>query len=170
VPSAPIVAAAPAPAEVTASPRPPLRLRVPALAVDAPVVDVDVGADGRLGVPDDPRVVGWWRGGARPGAPAGSVVLDGHADTRADGPGALFELGRLRPGHQVFLRAATGELSFVVVAIRRYPKAELPREVFDQAGPPRLVLISCGGQFDRRTRHYADNVVVYALPGTGAAG
>jgi len=25
-------------------------------------------------------------------------------------------------------------------------------------------MITCGGAFDRRTRHYTDNVVVYATP------
>lgn len=36
-------------------------------------------------------------------------------------------------------------------------------EVF-APGLPRVVLISCGGTFDRRLRHYADNVVVVAVP------
>jgi hypothetical protein len=40
----------------------------------------------------------------------------------------------------------------------------LPPEVFAVGGPPRLVLITCGGAFDRRTRNYADNVVVFAEP------
>jgi hypothetical protein len=40
----------------------------------------------------------------------------------------------------------------------------LPPEVFAVGGPPRLVLITCGGAFDRRTRNYADNVVVVAEP------
>jgi len=27
-----------------------------------------------------------------------------------------------------------------------------------------LVLLTCGGAFDEATHHYADNVVVYAVP------
>lgn len=152
------------PPPVPARAAPPARLRLPALGVDAPVVPVDVQPDRALAVPDDPTVVGWWRAGPQPGALAGSVVLDGHVDTRADGPGALFRLADLRPGHPVIVETAAGEVSYVVRAVRRYPKAELPAEVFDTAGAPRLVLITCGGAFDRRTRHYADNVVVYAVP------
>ncbi len=46
-----------------------------------------------------------------------------------------------------------------------YPKNALPAsEVFDQDTTSRLVLITCGGTFDWATRHYSDNVVVYALP------
>ena len=59
---------------------------------------------------------------------------------------------------------ASGRLTYVVQAVRSYPKAALPVEVFDRSGAPRLVLITCGGSFDRRTRHYADNIVAYAVP------
>jgi hypothetical protein len=51
-----------------------------------------------------------------------------------------------------------------VAAVRTYAKGDLPADVFDQAGAPRLVLISCGGPFDRARRSYRDNVVVYGVP------
>lgn len=47
------------------------------------------------------------------------------------------------------------------------------QEMFDQtssfgpAGGPksgRLLLLSCGGAFDKRTGHYESNIFVYALP------
>ena len=55
-------------------------------------------------------------------------------------------------------------VSYTVAAVRTYSKADLPAEVFDQAGAPRLVLISCGGPFDRVRRSYRDNVVGYGVP------
>jgi hypothetical protein len=145
-------------------PPPPVRLHLPALGVDAAVTPVDTGGDGGLVIPDDPEVVGWWRGGAAPGSAAGSVVLVGHVDTRTAGPGALFRAAALRPGDRVVLGTDTGDAGYAVAAVRHYPKAQLPTEVFATAGTPRLVLVTCGGAFDRRTGHYADNVVVYAVP------
>jgi hypothetical protein len=145
-------------------PRPPVRLHLPVLAVDAAVVPVDTDADGGLAIPADPAVVGWWRRGAAPGAPTGSVVLVGHVDTSAAGPGALFRAATLRPGDRVVLGTASGDLPYAVAAVRHYPKVALPAEVFGVDGTPRLVLVTCGGTFDRRTRHYSDNVVVYAVP------
>lgn len=145
-------------------PRPPVRLHLPVLDVDAAVTPVDVDADGGLAIPDDPAVVGWWRGGAPPGSAVGSVVLVGHVDTRTAGPGALFRAATLRPGDRVVLDTDSGDAGYVVAAVRHYPKAQLPAEVFATAGTPRLVLVTCGGTLDRRTRHYADNVVVYAVP------
>ena len=47
----------------------------------------------------------------------------------------------------------------------RYAKASLPAaDVFARDVEPRLVLVTCGGAFDPATRHYADNVVAYAVP------
>jgi hypothetical protein len=142
----------------------PSRLSLPTLGVDASVQPVDVRSDGQLAVPDDARVVGWWAEGARPGSPRGSVVIDGHVDTSRDGPGALFHLARLEPGAMIMITGSGGSLMYRVEAVRRYPKTALPAELFDRTGSPRLVLISCGGEFDRRTRHYADNIVAYAVP------
>ena len=46
-----------------------------------------------------------------------------------------------------------------------YPKQELPTEaMFAREGTRALVLITCGGEFDSTTGHYADNVVVVAEP------
>lgn len=81
---------------------PPVRLRLPRLDIDAQVLPVSVGADGLLGVPDNPRQLGWWSGGDRPGMPSGSVVIDGHVDSAALGLGALFRLSEARPGDAVF--------------------------------------------------------------------
>ena len=161
-PAAPSLQAASTPLLVPSGP--PARLRIPVQGIDAPVAAVGVSADGALGVPDDPEVVGWWRDGAAPGGVAGSVVVDGHVDTYDRGPGALFRLAGLRPGDAVQLVLAGGTADYTVAAVRAYAKAELPSDVFDREGAPRLVLISCGGAFDRSRRSYRDNVVVYGVP------
>src|SRR5690349_6259807 len=43
---------------------------------------------GLLGVPDDVRRAGWWRGSARLGAPFGSTLVAGHVDGTDQGLGA----------------------------------------------------------------------------------
>ena len=142
----------------------PLRLRLPSLDVSAPVVPVTVDPGGALQVPDNPDVLGWWQGGARPGSGAGTVVIDGHVDSAQGGPGALFRLRSLRPGDRVQLGTTHGSREYVIRALRSFPKTALPAEVFATNGQPRLVLITCGGPFNERTRQYADNVVAFAVP------
>ena len=98
--------------------------------------------------------------------PSGSVVIDGHVDSAALGLGALFRLREARPGDEVVLtNAPGGSTRYTVVARRSYAKTSLPvAEVFALDVGPRLVLLTCGGRFDQATRHYTDNVVVYAIP------
>ena len=35
---------------------------------------------------------------------------------------------------------------------------------FDRAGPPRLTLVTCGGEFDYENRRYLSNLVLTAIP------
>ena len=142
----------------------PRRVRIDALNVDSRVVAVSTLPDGALDVPADPRVLGWWSGSALPGAAEGSVVIDGHVDSAKLGLGALFHLASLPMGSRVQVRTESGSVAYRVVARRVYAKADLPADVFATSGRPRLVLITCGGSFNSKTRSYRDNVVVYAVP------
>jgi hypothetical protein len=145
----------------------PARLSIPALKLDA-TVDA-VGIDKRTGdfaVPPSVDRVGWYRFGPGFSATNGSIVLAGHVDSAAEGEGAFFRLGALTTGDVVTL-AGPGkrDRTFRVVARERYDKTAIPLDkYFARDGAARLTLITCGGPFDPRTRHYRDNVVVTAVP------
>jgi sortase (surface protein transpeptidase) len=143
-----------------------VRLVVPDVGVDAPVVPVGVTGDGLMDLPADVHRVGWYRFGPAPGEPEGNAVLAGHVDSWDQGIGALGRLRAVQPGQRVEVTDAAGAVSRWQVLTRRLVgKQELPlQELFDRAGPPRLVLLTCGGPFDERTRSYRDNLVVVAGP------
>jgi hypothetical protein len=144
---------------------PPGRLRVPARGVEGPVVPVGVLPGGDLQLPDDPDVTGWWAGGRGLGSPAGSIVIAGHVDSATSGLGLLAVLHQVQAGDLVTVRDVGGRPHhFRVTARRSYPKSRLPPDLFTSSGPPRLVLVTCGGAFDQRSRRYEDNVVVVARP------
>lgn len=146
----------------------PISLQIPSLKVNAPVVTVSVDQGGALSVPADPHQVGWWATGPPPGAPQGTAVIDGHVDSAAIGPGALFRLRDLAIGAEITVQETGGPVRFKVAAMREYSKASLPwQQIFDQSAGSRLVVVTCGGAFNYSTRHYADNVVVYAVPAMG---
>ena len=144
----------------------PTGVQLPSLGVDAAITPVVTGPDRLLGVPADVRTVGWWSGGAPAGATSGTVVLVGHVDSAAQGPGAFFQLRRLAPGDRIRLTGGGGRAAtYTVVARQQYAKSALPAGlVFGQGNAARLVLVTCGGSFDTATRHYTDNVVVFAVP------
>jgi hypothetical protein len=158
--------AAPAGVPVAEPVAAPVRLTVPDARVAADVVPVGVAASGALQLPDDPRVVGWWSSGAVPGADEGSTVLAAHVDAAGVGAGPMSRVLRVPVGTSVEVTTADGAtLGYVVVERRSYAKSGgLPADLFRADGPPRLVLITCGGAFDAASGRYADNVVVLAAP------
>ena len=120
---------------------------------------------GVMQIPLDPRRVGWWTGGAAPGAAHGTVVVVGHVNY-AGITGVLAAVATTRPGDRVSI-AEPGRrtVRYVIAAVRTYPKSSgIPAQVFARRGAPRLVLITCGGPFDSTTGNYEDNLVAYARP------
>ncbi|HSU34713.1 MAG TPA: class F sortase [Propionibacteriaceae bacterium] len=163
-PKIPVVTADPSgqPAERRTRPN---RLRVPAAGIDLPVIPVGVAEDGLMALPGTVAQVGWYEFGARPADRAGSTVLAGHVDTTREGLGPLARLRTVEPGTEVTVSAEQGGLRrYRVTSVRKIDKARvrLP-EIFARDGAERLVLITCGGPFDRRTG-YRDNIVLEAKP------
>ncbi|OIJ66289.1 class F sortase [Streptomyces mangrovisoli] len=157
-----------APSRAPAPPRPlprsrAVRLGVPHLGIDAPVIDLGLDAHHRMTAPpdDDPDSVGWFAGGPSPGEP-GTVVLVGHRDTTT-GPAVFAALAQLGPGRLIEARRADGRTAvYTVDAVRTFDKAHFPSaEVYGARTRPELRLITCGGVYERRTG-YSGNIVVFA--------
>lgn len=139
----------------------PNRIEIPAIGVVARVVPVGL-TDGRLVPPSDPRVVGWWKSGAVPGAVTGTAILTGH--TVSTGGGVFDHLADLRRGDAVVIRTSLGEIEYRVIEVSYYPKAELARlsdRLFSQTVPGRLVLSTCS-HFDGKA--YRGNTLAFAAP------
>jgi sortase (surface protein transpeptidase) len=163
-PGAPVGTRAASPSPV-ARPPAPVRLSVPALGVDAPLDPVGVRDDGQMHLPDDVDRVGWYRFGPVPGA-EGAAVLAGHVDDVEQGLGQLAPLREAEPGDEVRVTDAAGTVTrWRVVSRESIEKRALPLDrVFGRTGPPRLVLVTCGGPFLPEYGSYRENVVVVAEP------
>jgi hypothetical protein len=144
----------------------PVRLVAPDLDVDAAVDPVGVDDAGLMALPKDARRVGWYRFGVAPGSPAGSAVLAGHRDSRTQGRGILWDLGRAEPGQPVEVTLSDGRrLRYEVVAVDRTAKAALALEaLFARDGSPAAAVVTCGGEYLRDQGGYQDNIVVTAVP------
>jgi Sortase domain len=141
----------------------PVRLRIGAIGVDAPILPVGV-ARGTTEVPADVDEVGWYRFGGRLGR-SGSTLLVAHVSSGTQGSGVFFRLRDLVPGDDVRVETRDGSATvFRVIARRSYAKEALPDRLFSRTGPALLALVTCGGRFSESTGRYEDNVVVYAVP------
>ncbi|MFJ8041338.1 class F sortase [Kitasatospora sp. NPDC096147] len=142
---------------------PPVRLRIPAIGVDAPVSASGLNPDGSVEVPpmDRPERVGWYRNGPAPGQ-TGPAVLLGHLDTRK-GPAVFHRLPQLTPGARIELRREDGStVVFRVRELKQYPKDAFPTDlVYGDTDTAQLRLITCGGALGG-DGHYKDNIIVLA--------
>ena len=133
--------------------------------IDLPVKPVGVADDGWMELPATAYAVGWYRFGARPADRAGTTVLAGHVDTKAEGLGPLAALRNTDEGTQIELTAGDGtSRRYRVTDVELIRKARVPLDqIFSRNGPETLVVITCGGPYSRSTG-YRDNVVLTATP------
>jgi LPXTG-site transpeptidase (sortase) family protein len=153
--------------ETTAGQAIPRRLTIPSLGVDSPVVPTGVTRAGNAQIPADGDVIGWYEYGSAPGDDRGNTILIGHRDTQAEGPGALFDLDLLTEGASISVAAGRSTVDYRVVAVRSVEKSGLPASLFRRTGPPRLVVITCGGAFIPEAGGYQENLYAVAVPRKG---
>ncbi|MFD9129654.1 class F sortase [Kitasatospora sp. NPDC059571] len=142
----------------------PVRIRIPSLFVEAPFTELGLTASGQLAAPPagDRNLVGWFKNGPTPGE-RGSAVVAGHVDTTT-GPAVFLMLHVMRPGSTVEITRADGTVAvFSVDSVQTFAKNAFPdKQVYADTPDAELRLITCAGEYDRKTHDYADNVVVFA--------
>jgi LPXTG-site transpeptidase (sortase) family protein len=140
-----------------------VRVRIPAIGVDASVQPLIVDQNGVLPPPDTYDGTGWWRDGPEPGEP-GPAVIAGHVDSKR-GPAVFFHLTDLSRGDQIFVDRADGTTTvFTTQRVEQHDKNAFPTDaVYGGVPDSQLRLITCGGKFDRKAHRYIDNVIVFAI-------
>ena len=143
----------------------PVRFTADDVSIDLPVKPFGVDDEGFMLLPETVREVAWYAFSARPGDRVGTTVLAAHVDTVADGLGPFANLRDLDEGDELTVTDADDRLRrYAVTDVVKVAKAEVPLDqVFRRDGEPALVVITCGGSFDRGSG-YSDNVVVTARP------
>ncbi|MBF9068538.1 class F sortase [Streptacidiphilus fuscans] len=141
----------------------PTRIRIPEIAVDAPLMSLTTDSTGQsLAVPpdDNRNLAGWDSQGVTPGS-IGTAVIVGHVDTKT-GPAVFYGLSVLHKGEVIdVLRADRHTAEFTIDGINVYAKSNFPSTVYDNTLRPELRLITCGGSYSS-AGGYNGNVVVFA--------
>jgi sortase (surface protein transpeptidase) len=148
----------------------PVRLLIPSIDVDAPVVPIEMDRKTRvLSPPADVKEVGWWTRSSQPGARSGQSLITGHSVRLGDG--VMDRLGDVRRGATVqVLAAKKGDAkakvaSYLVERVFVYTREQVAAHSEDLFGqghhPRRLVLVTCT---DWDGQEYRSNIIVYAQP------
>jgi sortase (surface protein transpeptidase) len=144
----------------------PVRIQIPSVSIDIEIVPVGVEANGFMEIPENVTIAGWYRYGPAPSSDKGSTVITAHVDALVQGLGPFAALSSLPENAEIIVTTEAGEQHrYILESVQNFEKEQLPLDqVFDRSGAPRLVLVTCGGQFDKKSRTYSDNVIAIANP------
>ena len=163
VPDAPPGAAPDAPPQAMPPKVAPVRLAIPKIGVEAPVVLVGVDGDGIMQSPSGPFEVGWYGFTGQPGS-GGNAVFSGHVDFANVGPAVFWHLRELGLGDLIDVRLSDGTAyQYVVTSSASYDADDAPiAEIVGPTPKDTVTLITCAGTFNRDVRQYSDRLVVRA--------
>ncbi len=137
-----------------------MRLSIPSIALNSPIIPVGLSAEGEMAVPSgSTNQVGWYKYGTTPGE-EGSAVLDAHVFA------AFAHLDRLRVGSDIYITQGDSTVHFVVTATKNYKLSDMDlsvaQSIFNQTGGRYLNLITCAGQLTEDHSTYDHRLVIRA--------
>ncbi len=132
------------------APLPPLRLQIPRIGLDWPVVLSDNAHLPRF------QGVGWLLGSAFPGA-TGNLVLAGHLDGRY---ATFARLHELQPGDLFSVVTTAARTRYRVRSLRQTTADDVA--VLAPTATATATLITCSGLWDTAQRMYAQRLIVTA--------
>lgn len=140
----------------------PLRLKIPRIAVDAPIEYVGINQAGEMETSENPNNVAWYNLGPQPGE-VGSAVMAGHYGWKNDIAAVFDNLAKLQPGNKIFVSDLRGETTtFIVKEIKVYNKDDDAAVVFKSSdGKAHLNLITCAGEWNAAEKSRSSRLVVF---------
>ncbi len=139
----------------------PVRLKIPAINVDAVVEAVGLTSAGAMDTPKNPDGVGWFDLDSRPGN-TGSAVIAGHYGIWKNGQETVFNnLNKLRPGDKITVLDNAGTaISFVMRQSRNFdPNADASSVFVSGDAKSHLNLITCEGIWNDKTKSCSERLV-----------
>ena len=138
----------------------PLKLEIPKIGVDAPVVPVWTYQDGTMESPKTAGDVGWWAGRK---AGKGNLLLDGHHDWNGR-TGSFYRLAELKAGDELHVTGddPTKVLTYRIVWVKNYDRNIDATDLLGNENGQVVTLITCGGTFDTIARTHRERVVARA--------
>jgi len=135
-------------------------LEIPSVGIDTDVTEggVIVNKQGQLEWQTVPFIAVEYRETALVGA-RGNAVISGHVVTISEG-NVFRNLYKVNIGDEVDVHTAAGRFTYTVDDVKLVPPNAI--EVMSQTKSPTLTLITCGGEFDTKTRSFSDRQIVVA--------
>ena len=142
----------------------PERISIPTIGVDACIERASIDQHGAIAVPDNIYTTAWYVHSELPGQP-GLSVIDGHISGFYNKDGVFQHLDQLKPGDAFTVELGSGEvLNYRVKDERSVPLGDAVEVLLAHAPTTesQLNLITCGGEYDKKTKLYDHRIIVSA--------
>lgn len=141
----------------------PQMVAIPSISVNAEVERVGINYKGSMATPTHLANVGWYGAGVQPGNP-GNAVIAGHVNNGLGLDGVFAHLNKVQMGDDVLVTGSDGKiLHFKVSSIQTYSRDIPSGTVFNSPDQkPRVVLITCQGEWIPSDKTYSERLVVFA--------
>ncbi len=141
----------------------PKYIKIPKINLNASFgKELGIKSNMEIEVPDSFTSVGWYKYSPLPGEIGPAIVL-GHVDNKT-GPAVFYSIGQLEVGDEIIIVDKDDrELVFVVDKSETYEQDSFPTElVYGDLDYPGLRLVTCSGWYNKKTKRYSKNRVVFA--------
>ncbi len=139
----------------------PRKITLPSINSSGCIIRVGIDQDNAIAVPGNIHLAGWYTNSPLPGK-KGVSIIDGHVSGKYN-PGIFKKLKQLRTGDQYKIEFGDKSTkTFQVVSVKEYTPDETTKKMYEQSTSieRQLNLITCGGQFDKKSNQYEKRILV----------
>lgn len=136
-------------------------VQISSIGTNAPMVRVGLDRNGNMVTPNSAKDIAWLDNGSFPG-PTRNAILAGHVNWKG-AQGSLARLKSANAGDVVRIGLDGKVYTFSIVWVRQVdPDNANVEELMGPTDVDAVTLVTCGGNFNRQTRHYEERIVARA--------
>jgi LPXTG-site transpeptidase (sortase) family protein len=139
----------------------PKYIKLPSINSEGYIQNVGVDQHNAVAAPSNIHIAGWFTKSARPGQ-EGLSIIDGHVSGWTSS-GIFKKLGTLKIGDNYTIQMGSGKvLKYKVLKVDSVETDKAAAILYSQDPNVRsqLNLITCGGQFDKRSNQYQKRIII----------
>ncbi len=139
----------------------PKYIKLPSIKSEGYIQNVGVDQHKAVAVPSNIHIAGWFTQSARPGS-EGLTIIDGHVSGWTS-EGIFKRLGKLKIGDNYTVQMGDGKvLKYKVLKVDSVETDKAAAILYSQDPNIRsqLNLITCGGQFDKKSNQYQKRIII----------
>jgi LPXTG-site transpeptidase (sortase) family protein len=151
-------------ADYQVAPTHPQRIDLPSIGAGGCIEQVSIDQHGQIAVPTNIYTAAWFVNSALPGQP-GLSIIDGHISGRYNTDGIFEHLDQLKANDTFTITLGNGTpLNYRVLKQQSVPldKAVEELQTRDQSVTSQLNIITCDGQYNKKTKLYDHRIIVSA--------